>query len=373
MPRRNPRIVLLGEFPPPPGGMAQQAELLADSLEREGCRVSRCRTNIHWSGPLRRVESFRYLRTLVKLPLIYGRFVHALGGASVCHIFSNSYVSFALFTAPALLICRGLGVRVIVNFHGGAAEAFLSSHAWWAVPLLRRADVLSVPSPYLREIFGRHYLRASVIPNLINLEQFADRPRVQGSARFIVTRHLEPVYGIDTVLRAFARIVQAVPAATLTVVGGGSQAAPLRQLRDALGLQECVRFTGQVENARLPELYAQADIFLNGSRVDNAPVAILEAFAGALPVVSTRAGGIGSLVTHGLTGLLVEIDDAEALADAALTLLHHPEQARALAANALAVARASTWSHVRLQWYEYYHLDDPAPPASASQVPPLRA
>ena len=52
----------------------------------------------------------------------------------------------------------------------------------------------------------------------------------------------------------------------------------------------------------MPKLYADSDIYLNASEVDNQPVSILEAFASGLPVISTPTGDIPSMVRHGETG-----------------------------------------------------------------------
>ncbi len=78
----------------------------------------------------------------------------------------------------------------------------------------------------------------------------------------------------------------------------------------------------------MPKLYADSDIFLNASVVDNQPVSILEAFASGLPVISTPTGDIPSMVRHGETGVIVPpeapVAMARAIADAA-----QPARARA--------------------------------------------
>ena len=114
-------------------------------------------------------------------------------------------------------------------------------------------------------------------------------------------------------LRAFAIIQQRLPEARLIVAGDGSQRAPLEHLARELGLRN-TEFTGQVRHERVVELYDAADIYLNGSEIDNQPLSILEAFACGLPVVTTDAGGIPFVVTGGETGFLVKRGDYEAMA-----------------------------------------------------------
>ena len=97
-----------------------------------------------------------------------------------------------------------------------------------------------------------------------------------------------------------------------------------------------------------------ADIFLNSSNIDNMPISILEAFAAGLPVVTTNAGGIPYIVADGETGLLVQREDHEALADRAIRLLEDPELADRIASKAHEQSRNYRWVAVRKGWLEIY-------------------
>jgi len=68
-----------------------------------------------------------------------------------------------------------------------------------------------------------------------------------------------------------------------------------------------------------------ADVFALATRADNLPIAVLEAMSLALPVVTTRVGGLPELVAEGTTGFLVEPDDSNALADAIRRLAQDEE------------------------------------------------
>jgi glycosyltransferase involved in cell wall biosynthesis len=104
----------------------------------------------------------------------------------------------------------------------------------------------------------------------------------------------------------------------------------------------------------MPALYDRAHIFLNGSRVDNQPLSILEAFASGLPVVTTNAGGIPDMVTNGRTGIIVNIDDYRALARSAIQLLEEPALADEIADRALNECQKYTWAAVRNDWLAAY-------------------
>ena len=110
---------------------------------------------------------------------------------------------------------------------------------------------------------------------------------------------------MDLILRAFAKVRTAVPDATLVVAGYGSEELALRRLAAELGIADAVRFAGRVEPSNVPAFFDAADIFLNASVLDNQPVSILEAFAAGTPVITTGAGDIPTMVSHGETGWIV--------------------------------------------------------------------
>jgi glycosyltransferase involved in cell wall biosynthesis len=173
------------------------------------------------------------------------------------------------------------------------------------------------------------------------------------------------MYNVAAVLRAFARIQASHADATLTVVGSGSQSAPLRALAESLGLRD-VTFVGAVPPDQIHRYYAEADIYLQAPHIDNMPLSVLEAFASGLPVVSTSVGGVPAILTDGVHGLLAPPDDHEAIAGHVLTLLGSPAYARQLAASAYATCAGYAWSVARQGWLSAYH-------AVLKNAPPVRS
>ena len=113
----------------------------------------------------------------------------------------------------------------------------------------------------------------------------------------------------------------------------------LRQQIRALRLDERVRLLGEVDATTLSSCYAQADLFILASHHEGYGMALGEALAHALPVLSTRAGAIPETVPE-QAGILVPPGDSRALADALARLLQEPELRRRLAQGA-AAARAA--------------------------------
>jgi len=118
---------------------------------------------------------------------------------------------------------------------------------------------------------------------------------------------------------------------------------------------QAVTFTGRVENSEMPRLYQTANIVLNPSLVDNAPISMLEALASGVPVVSTNVGGVPFLVQHEVTALLVPPGDHEAMARASLRLLAEPGLAQRLVRAGQELVSEFAWERVRGRLFSVYN------------------
>jgi glycosyltransferase involved in cell wall biosynthesis len=134
--------------------------------------------------------------------------------------------------------------------------------------------------------------------------------------------------GHDVLLHAFARVVVPFPDARLVIVGEGEQRAPLERLTRELRLVDRVTFTGHRPNARTFMRYAT--VFVHPSRWEGFGLVLLEAMAAGVPIVANRVSAIPEVVDDGATGLLVPVDDSDALAKAISRLLEDPALAQRL-------------------------------------------
>lgn len=333
------------------GGQSVQALALVAGLRREGHDVAFVPIDPRPPAGLRWIRRIPYARTLVNEAL-YVPSLGRLRRADVVHIFSASYWSFLLAPVPAILAARRLGKRTVLHYHSGEADDHLARWGALVHPWLRRVDEIVVPSEYLRTVFARHGYDPRVVPNVVDTTRFRYRARAPLRPRLVSARNLERHYRVDVAIAALALLRVRYPSATLTVAGDGGERARLERLAAAIG--GGVRFAGSVTPSRMPELYADADIFVNGSVVDNQPVSVLEAFAAGLPVVSTATGDLAALVRDGETGLVVPPGDPAAVARAVATLVAHPERARGLAERARREVEAYSWPRVRERWVAVY-------------------
>jgi glycosyltransferase involved in cell wall biosynthesis len=135
-----------------------------------------------------------------------------------------------------------------------------------------------------------------------------------------------------TLLRAARELANTCPTIRVVLVGAGPLEAELRARVDALGLQDHVVMTGS--RADVHVLLAGFDVFCLSSLYEGLPIAMLEAMARAVPVVSTDVGGVREAVRHDVDGLLVPSADHRALAAALRRVMDDPALSRRLAAAA---------------------------------------
>jgi len=163
-----------------------------------------------------------------------------------------------------------------------------------------------------------------------------------------LTRHK----GIDIALQALARLKDRYPALRYAVVGTGEEQAALAGEARELGVADRVRFLTDVPDRDLPALYNCAELYLGVSRmmeqrVEGFGISLAEASACGVPVIAGRSGGIPAAVRDGDTGLLVEAEQPDAVAEAVARLLDDPPlRARLGAAGRRAAESHYNWDRV---------------------------
>ena len=253
-----------------------------------------------------------------------------------------------LYLAPlARFLARSLRRRYAVCLHGGEL------HRYWHIPAVRRAMLWGLNGAAFLVVNSRHtcdqYRARGVHLDLpihilypgVDVERF--RPDLssmearqhlglhdRGPVLLSVARLVE-WKGQDTVLRALPRIRQVYPEVRYVVAGAGPFRPNLERLAMELGLQDVVCFAGFVADEDLPAYYAAADLVVLPSReirpgvpVEGFGITLMEAAASGKPVVAGNLGGTADAVVHGVTGLLVDPCEPDAVAGAVLRLLQDP-------------------------------------------------
>jgi glycosyltransferase involved in cell wall biosynthesis len=336
------------------GGQSRQAVRLMDLFRDDASvRITFLPHNPQLPGVLRWLQRIKYMRTALTTIAYCFLLLFRIPGHDIVHIFSASYYSYLFCVAPAILVGKLYGKKVILNYRSGEAEDHLQN---WrtAIPTIRMADRIVTPSGYLVDVFARFNLKARFIFNIVELDRFAYRERKSLRPVFLTSRLLEPLYNVPCVLRAFSLIQQQYPEASLTIAADGWLRPQLEELAEQLGLKH-TRFLGFVPFAEMPKLYDAADIYLTATDIDNMPSSVTECMASGLNVVTTVGGGaIPYIMTDQETGIVVKSNDHEALAAGALRLLAEPEFALRLARNAREASKRFRGAAIKEQWLELY-------------------
>jgi glycosyltransferase involved in cell wall biosynthesis len=239
---------------------------------------------------------------------------------------------------------------VVHTYHGHVFHGYFSPRKTQLFirieqALARWTDRLVVLGPEQeREILGHGVGRAAQmvrIPLGLELEPFLTAESLRGTVRAelgiapdapvvgIVAR-LVPIKCHDLFLNAAALVAQKLPAAQFFIVGDGELREPLQRRAAAFPreIRERIRFLGF--RSDLPALYSDLDVVVLSSRNEGLPVTLIEALAAARPVVATDVGEVRSLITPGVTGLVVPLNDATAMATAIGGLVDDPGRAAAM-------------------------------------------
>ncbi len=341
-------IAIVSPFPPPYGGMAIQAQKLVSLLREDGFKVIAAKTNADLPKGFHFISEAKGLRTIATLTAFLRNLNNILPQVEVVYFLTGFFNFFFWVTYPALLLIKIHRKKVILSARGGEARLFFQKYGALVKPVLRRVNAISVPSGFLKEAFKEVLdLETVVVPNIADFNQFKFRQRKPVRPKLLVTRSLEGIYNVACVIRAFRKVHEYYPESSLGIVGDGSQRQALERLVSEFNLIDHVTFHGGVEHSKIQHYYDQYDIFLNASNADNLPGVILEAFASGLPVVSTRAGGIPYMVKEGVTGLLVDVGDSEALGKKVVELVKDQELASMLANNARIECQKYLWENVK--------------------------
>ena len=197
---------------------------------------------------------------------------------------------------------------------------------------LREATLLHSWAPHVTERLvelGAEPDKILTLHRGIDIERFSgagSEERVPNS--FVVTRHLNRWYRIDTVLKAAAQAGREVGGLTGTVAGSGPAEEYLRDVAQEEGLSEAVRFAGRVPHEELPGLLRRSSVYVSAVPTDGVSASLLEAMAtGCFPVVRDNAAN-RHWVEDGVNGLLVAGDEPKAYAEAMVTAFTDDELRR---------------------------------------------
>ena len=195
---------------------------------------------------------------------------------------------------------------------------------YWGNKCYNLADsVVTVSDSLAQAIHERFGIQCRVINNMIE-DRFFKQSKAMNlhrGFRFISVGSLFPIKGYDVLIEAFTKIGKDKDV-TLDIVGKGTEYERLQRLIDKYGQQDRINLTGVKSPEEVAEMLENSDSFVLASKSETFGIVFIEAMAKGLPVIATRCGGPEEFVNE-KNGILVDVDDVKALADAMEYMMEH--------------------------------------------------
>ncbi|MCR4595788.1 MAG: glycosyltransferase [Lachnospiraceae bacterium] len=189
-------------------------------------------------------------------------------------------------------------------------------------------QVISVSNALGRDLKRVYGVDSVTIPNIVDLSAFEYVPHntdEKGTIRIISAAGMNHGKGFDILIRAYASLIKTHPDCHLTIMGDGPERGSIQRMCGELGVGIAsnpdataigtVSFTGTYIRSDFATQLRTADFFVLPSRSETFGLVYAEALAAGVPVVATKCGGPEDFIDES-NGLLVPVDDADALAEA---------------------------------------------------------
>jgi len=312
------------------GGPITSVYELCAGLVRQGCAVRVLTTDANGLGAVLDVAkdapvtlppgvSVRYCPRILRhsvSPQLLWLLVPLLRWADLVHL--TAVYNFP--TLPTLAACRWLG-KPLVWSPRGALQRWQSSRrpavkaGWESVcrRLVPHGTVLHVTSEQeaAESVAKFPGISAVVIPNGVEIPPSCEHRNGSGRLRLLFLGRIDPKKGVENLLAACQRLRNLDRPWSLAIAGSGDAvyAARLEENARRLGVDEQVKFLGEVRGQAKTDLFAASDLAVFPSHTENFAMAVAEALAHGVPVVASKGTPWSGVEGHGC-GLWVENDPA---------------------------------------------------------------
>lgn len=222
----------------------------------------------------------------------------------------------------------------------------------WA---FNRSDYCFFQLDKARDFYSAKVQKKSfVIPNVFiartgNTPYSGERKKTIVSAgRFVIEK------GYDVLIKAFAKVHEKHPEYTMTIYGEGPFLGQYHKLAQELGVDELITYPGYVKDVAAS--VREDGVFVLPSRYEGIPNSLIEALSVGIPCVSTDCtpGGPMFLTKGGKNGLIVPIDDIEAMTDAILRIIEDPQLAKVLETKGPEIVNELKDEVIGKMWYDAF-------------------
>ena len=266
------------------------------------------------------------------------------------------FLSFSTpFNMISLVALMGLGLKVVVSERNDPA------HFRWGglAKVIRNVLYLKADGILVQTETSKSHLwkplakRALIIPNPLMIERDIIGAALTSEKKqvIITASRLVPQKRIDLIVKVFSEFHKIHPNHKLFIYGEGPERERLQLLIKELELTNSVKMPGVIQN--LWEKMKVAEMFVMSSEFEGMSNSMLEALALGLPCISTKVSGAIDVIKDGKNGLLVDINDRNALLEAMTELAEQKGKRECLGAEASHIADDLSLMKVSAMWTGY--------------------
>ncbi|MEX0965627.1 MAG: N-acetyl-alpha-D-glucosaminyl L-malate synthase BshA [Bacteroidia bacterium] len=257
--------------------------------------------------------------------------------------------AFAAYMAKQILLKDGIQIPVVTTLHGtditlvGKDPSYEPAVTW----SINNSDAVTSVSQFLKDEtykFFKVEKDIAVIPNFIDLKRFSKKPKEHfkkalaphGEKIIVHTSNFRKVKRVQDVMTIFENVRNEIPAKLLFIGDGPERTNVEAQCRKSPYCSD-VRFLGKID--AVEEVLSICDLFILPSESESFGLAALEAMACQVPVISSNAGGLPEVNTHGVTGYVSDVGDTDSMTKFALEILRDEAVLTRFKKNALIRAK----------------------------------
>ena len=274
-------------------------------------------------------------------------------------IFSTSKVVFVdVFSGPAFTIAK-IAVffskirckKVILILRGGGLVEFADKNPKLVLNVFKKADSIQTPSLFLKGYFESKDLKINYLPNPVNLSSFIFKEHKVLHKKLLWVRAFGKVYNPDIPVKLLSAVIKKYPSTTLTLVGPDiGLLSQTQQLAVELGVMDKINFVGPIKNSNLPDFYHSHDVYLNTPSFESFGVAVLEAAACGIPIISFNVGEIPYLWEDNKNILLTSIGSIDEMVEKVTILFENKDLFQSISFQGRENIAKYSWKVIMPQW-----------------------